>query len=75
MGCFVTVLRKNACAFCGETPATRASGLHDFAVRYPRALVSCAGSVHRISTRVRDDREAPLVSGETTYSYTELNFR
>jgi hypothetical protein len=30
-----------------------------------RALVSCAIGVHRISTHVRDDREAPLVSGET----------
>ncbi|MHC2336407.1 hypothetical protein ACVIW0_005696 [Bradyrhizobium sp. USDA 4454] len=29
------------------------------------AFVNCAIGVHRISTRVRDDREAPLVSGET----------
>ncbi|MHC2337616.1 hypothetical protein ACVIW0_006905 [Bradyrhizobium sp. USDA 4454] len=29
------------------------------------AFVDCAIRVHRISTRVRDDREAPLVSGET----------
>ncbi|MGY3495989.1 hypothetical protein ACVW1B_005408 [Bradyrhizobium sp. USDA 4502] len=32
------------------------------------ALVSCAIGVHRISTHVRDDREAPLVSGETAAS-------
>src|SRR5579872_4439232 len=30
-----------------------------------RALVSHTLGVHRISARVRDDREAPLVSGET----------
>ena len=44
--------------------STAASGPHDFAVRFMRAT-SRAFRVHRISPRVRDDRDPPLVTGET----------
>ena len=37
-----------------------ASGPHDFAVRKLSALVFSAACVHRIPSRVRDDREPPL---------------
>jgi hypothetical protein len=37
-----------------------ASGPHDFAVRKIGALVSSAVRVHRIPSRVRDDRDTPL---------------
>ena len=66
---------RNAHRAIRETPATGASGPHDFTVRYLRALVSCASSVHRISTHVRDDRDPPLVSGETDAPYITFSFR
>src|SRR5882762_2878654 len=37
---------------------------HDFAVRFRRVRYR-ALSIHRISPRVRDDREAPLIRRET----------
>jgi hypothetical protein len=42
-----------------------ASGPHGFAVRDPSAFVSSAIRVHRIPSRVRDDREPPLQWDET----------
>ena len=44
----------------GLTPAIRASGPHDFAVR-DRAVRYRHFRVHRIPSRVRDDREPPLL--------------
>ena len=44
--------------------STAAPEPHDFAVRVG-AYVYRALSVHRISPRVRDDREAPLICRET----------
>ena len=44
--------------------STAVSGPHDFAVRI-RALRQKRIRVHRISNHVRDDREPPLLSGET----------
>ena len=44
--------------------STAASGPHDFAVRFMRVRLARL-RVHRISPRVRDDREPPLVTGET----------
>src|SRR5580692_9602157 len=44
------------------TPAIRASGPHDFAVR-DRAVRYRHVRVHRIPSRVRDDREPPLLMG------------
>ena len=41
-----------------------ASGPHDFAVRF-RAVRQKRSHVHRIPPHVRDDREPPLLSGET----------
>src|SRR3954470_13509174 len=40
-----------------------ASGPHDFAVRKPASFVFRCRCVHRIPSRVRDDRETPLLSG------------
>ena len=42
-----------------STPATGASGPHDFAVRFGTVRYR-RFHVHRILTRVRDDREPPL---------------
>ena len=42
-----------------------ASGPHGFAVRDPSAFVSSAIRVHRIPSRVPDDREPPLQWDET----------
>jgi hypothetical protein len=40
--------------------SVEASGPHDFAVREPSAFVKSATRVHRILSRVRDDRDTPL---------------
>ncbi|MHC2335034.1 hypothetical protein ACVIW0_004323 [Bradyrhizobium sp. USDA 4454] len=61
---FVVTVFATRIAQSEKTPTARASGLHDFAVRLACSR-QATRSVHRISTRVRDDREAPLVSGET----------
>ena len=58
-------LASVACGYHRKLDAsTAASGPHDFAVR-SRALVLHTLCVHRISPRVRDDREPPLVTDET----------
>ena len=46
------------------TPAPRRQD-HTTSPYASRALVYCAIRVHRIPPRVRDDREPPLVTGET----------
>ena len=57
---FVVTVSATRTAQSEKTPATGASGPHDFTVRYlPRSSIRDI-RVHRISTRVRDDREAPL---------------
>src|SRR3954467_13481437 len=43
------------------TPAFKASGPHDFAVRVQPRSSAVPNRVHRISSRVRDARERPLV--------------
>jgi hypothetical protein len=51
---------------CRQLDASvEASGPHDFTVRKARALVRSAARVHRISLRVRDDRDTPLLWNET----------
>jgi hypothetical protein len=58
LGSFVTALDKPLRVLRG-TPAVRASGLHDFAVR-TGTFVSCAGAATASHRNTRDDREAPL---------------
>ena len=74
LGFFVTVISKRHCP-ADKTPATRASGLHDFAVRYlPRSSIAPGASTasHR---NVRDDREAPLKRVRRETLYTDLSLR
>jgi hypothetical protein len=48
--------------FCTKLDASvEASGPHDFAVRVQHRSSAVPNSVHRIPSRVRDDRERPLV--------------
>src|SRR3954468_24458141 len=55
------VLSPSLC-FCAKLDASvEASGPHDFAVRVQHRSSAVPNSVHRIPSRVRDDRERPLV--------------
>ncbi len=62
-GSFATVAPAKL-DFAKLDASTATSGPHDFAVRFMRARLR-ALRVHRIPPRVRDDREPPLVTGET----------
>jgi hypothetical protein len=71
-GCFVLspeiglcCLRRLAELSARLGASVEASGPHDLAVRKQGALVRSAARVHRISSRVRDDRDTPLMWDET----------
>jgi len=64
LGFFVTVSATRTAQFERHLPLGRQD--HTTSPSAPCAFVDCAIRVHRISTHVRDDREAPLVSGETS---------
>ena len=63
-GSFATVAPEEACFPKNLTPAPRRQD-HTTSPYASRALVFRAIRVHRIPPRVRDDREPPLVTGET----------
>ena len=60
IGLFVTVASEKY--FANLNASVEASGPHGFTVRIS-AFVKGAYCVHRISPRVRDDREPPLLVG------------
>ena len=62
-GLFVTVIPRKRELLRNLTPATGASGPHDFAVRFSHARQSQLSRPSLPAPNVRDDRDTPLLVG------------
>ena len=63
--CFVVTVIPEERQSLTNLPPASGRQVHTTSPSASRALISRTVSVHRIFTHVRDDREAPLVSGKT----------